>query len=341
MNNAEDRGMTIREIARQLRCNSYTVKRRIKELFPGLTRRRGIYLNAEQITAIKKRNDRQDGYLTVRELACQLRCQVKTVEKYIHELFPGFTKQGRTWWLSAEQVVSIKKRTEQKDGQLNAKQIAEQLGCSTFTILKHAGKLFPNPEKGETRWFSPEQVTAIKNSIKRPPAPKRPDGCLTIRELAEKLGSTPSTIRKYVKNLFPGLACPWLDPIKISLICKSMGREEETDPLLEKIVWILKSHKYHTQSQIANKIGITEEHLSLILGNHTVTEHKFSEDEDDEIIGCWLNAGIFIKKSGQLEIIAHKEPEIPTTKPTTRRMLLNYPQDKIPLQRGITTGGIR
>jgi hypothetical protein len=66
---------------------------------------------------------------------------------------------------------------------------------------------------------------------------------------------------------------------------------------------------------------------------------EFSESEDDdETVVSWLEAGVFIRNAGKLDIPPLREP----IKPGARGALLRYAPDETPVRRGLhDTGGIR
>jgi DNA-binding transcriptional regulator YhcF (GntR family) len=302
MKNTEDRGVAPKELATQLGVSYDIIKRRIRKLFPEITKRgRKTWLNAEQVAAIKKRINREDGYLSIRELADQLGVNFSTIKRRQHELFPSFTPERKATWLNAEQVEAIKKRVvdttitlgqpskqlEQMDTVITTKQLSKQLGHSVKFIRRCIHELFPGLIKpGITTLLNDEQVALIQSAIATR---------LKLGMINQKNGR------------------------KAALMNKKL--------VYKKLIQALKSEGCYTQSQIASYLDLTEDELFSLMKGYKFVEY---EPFDDEMIWVyWPEIGVYIKEPGILV-------KIPPQKTRTEGYLLRYPQNETPLQQGIT-----
>jgi biotin operon repressor len=347
MKKADTLTVSPEKLARQLGRDPNAVRRRVRKLFPEITKAGvRILLNTEQAAAVK-----QSMTLTVspEKLAKQLGCGPNILRRCVQELFPGITKFRETTLLNAEQAAAVKKRIAREDGCLNITEAADLLGVHVLKIKKCIRELFPEfTQQGKTLLLNTEQVAAIKKLAN--------DEVLTIRELAKRLGCHRDIITKCVHDLFPGLVKPkrptFLSAEQAALIHRTLSAGFKSRPirpkrdgkaarmsrksLREKLIRVLKLGTCFTQSQIARELGITEDHLRSLMKGHQFVEYELSDDEKDWTY--WPELGVYMKKSGDLVIIPHKK----TARTVPEGMLLRYPQHKAPLQRGLHhTGGIQ
>jgi DNA-binding transcriptional regulator YhcF (GntR family) len=341
MKNTEDRGVAPKELATQLGVHYDIVRKRIRKLFPEIMKRgRTTSLNAEQVAAIKKRINREDGYLSIQELADQLGVHCCTIRRRMHELFPDFTPERRTTSLNAEQVAAIKKRINREDGYLSIQELADQLGVRSELIKKYIQELFPEfTLQGRTTWLNVEQVAAIKKQmvdttiILGQPSNQLEQMTMAItpQQLSKRWGHSVKFITKCIHELFPGLKKPGIPTLlnaeQVALIQKDIKVKLMKKKLVyEKLIQALKSESCYTQGQIVKHLDLTEDKLLSILKGYKFVEYEPSDDKKNWVY--WPKVGVYIKEPGILV-------KIPPKKARSGSCLLRYPQNETPLQQGI------